>query len=99
MPNDSASAPGAAWKDGALPPAPCALRPMLIQDLWYKNSVVYCVNVETFVDANGDGVGDFEGLMRSLDYLAGLGINCLWLLPFYPSPRRDDGYDVVDYYG
>jgi maltose alpha-D-glucosyltransferase/alpha-amylase len=72
---------------------------MLIQDLWYKNAVVYCVNVETFVDANGDGIGDFEGLMRSLDYLAGLGVTCLWLLPFYPSPRRDDGYDVADYYG
>ncbi|HEY6140798.1 MAG TPA: alpha-amylase family protein [Thermoanaerobaculia bacterium] len=72
---------------------------MLIQDLWYKNAVVYCVNVETFIDANGDGVGDFEGLMRRLDYLAGLGVTCLWLLPFYPSPRRDDGYDVTDYYG
>jgi maltose alpha-D-glucosyltransferase/alpha-amylase len=72
---------------------------VLIQDLWYKNAVVYCVNVETFIDANGDGVGDFEGLMRRLDYLAGLGVTCLWLLPFYPSPRRDDGYDVVDYYG
>jgi maltose alpha-D-glucosyltransferase/alpha-amylase len=72
---------------------------MLIQDLWYKNAVVYCVNVETFVDANGDGVGDFEGLMRRLDYLAGLGVTCLWLLPFYPSPRRDDGYDVADYFG
>ena len=72
---------------------------MLIQDLWYKNAVVYCANVETFMDTNGDGIGDFEGLMRRLDYLAGLGVTCLWLLPFYPSPRRDDGYDVADYYG
>ena len=72
---------------------------MLIQDLWYKNAVVYCLNVETFMDTNGDGIGDFEGLMRRLDYLAGLGVTCLWLLPFYPSPRRDDGYDVADYYG
>jgi len=72
---------------------------MLIQDLWYKNAVVYCINVERFVDANGDGIGDFEGLMRRLDYLAGLGVTCLWILPFYPSPRRDDGYDVADYYG
>ncbi|HYU24991.1 MAG TPA: alpha-amylase family protein [Thermoanaerobaculia bacterium] len=71
----------------------------MIQDLWYKNAVVYCVNVERFVDANGDGIGDFEGLMRRLDYLAGLGVTCLWILPFYPSPRRDDGYDVADYYG
>src|ERR1043165_4394834 len=76
-----------------LRPAPCDPRPMLIQDLWYKNAVVYCANVETFMDTNGDGIGDFEGLMRRLDYLAGLGVTCLWLLPFYPSPRRDDGYD------
>ena len=79
--------------------ARCSLLAMLIQDLWYKNAVVYCVNVETFLDTNGDGIGDFEGLMRRLDYLAGLGVTCLWLLPFYPSPRRDDGYDVADYYG
>ena len=59
---------------------------MLIQDLWYKNAVVYCINVETFMDTNGDGIGDFEGLMRRLEYLAGLGVTCLWLLPFYPSP-------------
>ncbi|MBV8086926.1 MAG: alpha-amylase family protein, partial [Chloroflexi bacterium] len=54
---------------------------------------------QTFFDANGDGVGDFEGLARRLDYLSGLGVTCLWLLPFYPSPRKDDGYDVADYYG
>ncbi|HEV2722000.1 MAG TPA: alpha-amylase family protein [Thermoanaerobaculia bacterium] len=71
----------------------------MITDLWYKNAIVYCLNVETFMDVNGDGRGDFEGLMRCLDYLAGLGVTCLWLLPFYPSPRRDDGYDVADYYG
>jgi len=72
---------------------------MLIQDLWYKNAVIYCLNVETFMDTNGDGVGDFEGLMRRLDYLAGLGVTAIWLLPFYPSPWRDDGYDITDYYG
>lgn len=72
---------------------------MLIDDLWYKNAVVYCLNVETFMDTNCDGYGDFEGLNRRLDYLAGLGVTCIWLLPFYPSPRRDDGYDVTDYYG
>jgi maltose alpha-D-glucosyltransferase/alpha-amylase len=71
----------------------------LINDLWYKNAVIYCINVESFMDTNGDGRGDFEGLMRRLDYLAGLGVTCIWLLPFYPSPRRDDGYDVTDYYG
>jgi maltose alpha-D-glucosyltransferase/alpha-amylase len=71
----------------------------VIHDLWYKNAVIYCLNVETFVDSNGDGVGDFVGLTEKLAYLAGLGVTCIWLLPFYPSPDRDDGYDVSDYYG
>jgi maltose alpha-D-glucosyltransferase/alpha-amylase len=71
----------------------------MIHDLWYKNAIVYCLNVETFVDSNGDGVGDFVGLTSRLDYLAGLGVTCIWLLPFYPSPNKDDGYDVADYYG
>jgi maltose alpha-D-glucosyltransferase / alpha-amylase len=70
----------------------------VINDLWYKNAVIYCLEVGTFMDANGDGVGDFEGLMRRLDYLAGLGVNCVWLMPFQKSPRRDDGYDISDYY-
>jgi maltose alpha-D-glucosyltransferase/alpha-amylase len=72
---------------------------MSIDDLWYKNAVIYCLDVEKYQDANGDGVGDFEGLMRRLDYLAGLGATCVWLQPFYPSPNRDNGYDVTDYYG
>jgi maltose alpha-D-glucosyltransferase/alpha-amylase len=71
----------------------------LIDDLWYKNAVIYCLDVEKYVDGNEDGVGDFAGLTRRLDYLAGLGITCLWLQPFYPSPNRDNGYDVSDYYG
>jgi trehalose synthase len=71
----------------------------VLGDLWYKNAVFYNLDVETYLDADGDGVGDFEGLMRRLDYLAGLGVTCIWLLPFYPSPRRDDGYDVTDLYG
>jgi maltose alpha-D-glucosyltransferase/alpha-amylase len=71
----------------------------VIHDLWYKNAVIYCLNVETFVDSNGDGVGDFVGLSDKLAYLAGLGVTCLWLLPFYSSPNKDDGYDVSDYYG
>ncbi|HSN30073.1 MAG TPA: alpha-amylase family protein [Kofleriaceae bacterium] len=70
----------------------------MIKDLWYKNAVVYCLHVGTFMDSNGDGIGDFEGLMRRLDYLAGLGVTCLWLMPFQKSPRRDDGYDISDYY-
>jgi trehalose synthase len=68
-------------------------------DLWWKNAIVYCLDVETFLDTNGDGVGDFRGLIRQIDYLAGLGVTCLWLMPFYPSPNRDDGYDITDYYG
>jgi maltose alpha-D-glucosyltransferase / alpha-amylase len=71
----------------------------MIDDLWYKNAVIYCLDVEKYVDGNGDGVGDFEGLTRRLDYLAGLGVTCLWLQPFHPSPNRDNGYDVTNYYG
>jgi maltose alpha-D-glucosyltransferase/alpha-amylase len=70
-----------------------------IDDLWYKNAIIYCLDVEKYVDSNGDGIGDFGGLTRRLDYLAGLGITCVWLQPFYPSPNRDNGYDVTDYYG
>jgi len=70
----------------------------MISDLWYKNAVVYCLSVETFMDSNGDGCGDFEGLTRRLDYLHGLGITTVWLMPFQTSPGKDDGYDVADYY-
>lgn len=70
----------------------------MIKDLWYKNAIIYSVQVESFMDANGDGIGDFEGLSRRLDYLAGLGVTCLWLMPFQQSPRRDHGYDISDYY-
>jgi maltose alpha-D-glucosyltransferase/alpha-amylase len=71
----------------------------MIDDLWYKNAVIYCLDVETYLDSNGDGIGDFAGLSTRLDYLAGLGVTCLWLQPFYPSPNRDNGYDISDYYG
>lgn len=71
----------------------------MIEDLWYKNAVIYSLDVETFMDGNGDGIGDFRGLRRRLEYLASLGVTCLWLLPFYPTPNRDNGYDVSDYYG
>src|SRR5438874_8748568 len=71
----------------------------MIDDLWYKNGVFYCLSVGTYMDANGDGVGDFKGLLRRLDYLHGLGITTIWLMPFQPSPHRDDGYDISDYYG
>jgi trehalose synthase len=68
-------------------------------DLWWKSAVVYCLDVETFLDSNADGCGDLPGLTERLDYLGGLGVSCLWLMPFYPSPRKDDGYDITDFYG
>ncbi|WP_353987533.1 alpha-amylase family protein [Ruicaihuangia caeni] len=68
-------------------------------DLWWKSAIIYCLDIETYLDTNGDGVGDLGGLARRIDYLAELGVNCLWLMPFYPSPDRDDGYDVMDFYG
>jgi maltose alpha-D-glucosyltransferase / alpha-amylase len=71
----------------------------MINDLWYKNAIIYCLSVSTYMDANGDGIGDFQGLMRRLDYLHGLGVTAVWLMPFQVSPLRDDGYDVADYYG
>ncbi|MEU7000980.1 alpha-amylase family protein [Nonomuraea sp. NPDC046570] len=67
-------------------------------DLWWKNAVVYCLDVETYKDGDGDGVGDFRGLTQQIDYLHSLGITCLWLMPFFPTPNRDDGYDITDFY-
>ncbi|MDB6146146.1 MAG: treS [Pseudomonas sp.] len=67
--------------------------------LWYKDAVIYQVHVKSFFDSNNDGIGDFPGLIAKLDYIAELGVNTIWLLPFYPSPRRDDGYDIADYRG
>jgi maltose alpha-D-glucosyltransferase/alpha-amylase len=66
-------------------------------NLWYKDAVIYQLHVRTFCDSNGDGIGDFVGLTQRLDYLQELGTNTIWLLPFYPSPLRDDGYDIADY--
>src|ERR1044071_3481103 len=71
----------------------------MIDDLWYKNAIFYCLSVGSYMDSNGDGVGDFKGLLRRLDYLHGLGVTAIWLMPFQPSPFRDDGYDISDYYG
>jgi len=70
----------------------------MIKDLWYKNAVLYCLSVGTYMDANGDGIGDFQGLMRRMDYLSGLGVSAVWLNPFQKSPGRDHGYDVSDFY-
>lgn len=68
-------------------------------DLWWKTAVIYCLDVETFLDWDGNGVGDFEGVTERIDYLAELGVTCLWLMPFYPTANRDDGYDITDFYG
>jgi trehalose synthase len=67
-------------------------------DLWWKNAVFYCLDVETFYDLDGDGCGDLAGLTERIDYLGGIGVSCVWLMPFYKSPNRDDGYDIVDFY-
>ena len=68
-------------------------------DLWWKTAVVYCLDAQTFMDWDGDGMGDLQGLAERIDYLADLGVTCLWLMPFFPTTDRDDGYDITDYYG
>lgn len=65
---------------------------------WYKDAIIYELHIKAFKDGNGDGIGDFKGLMEKLDYLQDLGVTAIWLLPFYPSPLKDDGYDIADYY-
>ncbi len=65
--------------------------------LWYKDAIIYEVPVKSFFDGNNDGIGDFAGLIEKLDYLQGLGVTCLWLLPCFPSPLKDDGYDISNY--
>src|SRR5512145_231542 len=67
------------------------------QALWYKDALIYELHVKSFYDSNGDGIGDFPGLTSKLGYLQELGVTALWLLPFYPSPLRDDGYDIAHY--
>jgi maltose alpha-D-glucosyltransferase/alpha-amylase len=74
------------------------LTPLADDPLWYKDAVIYEVHVKAFFDSNADGIGDFRGLTAKLDYLQDLGVNAIWLLPFYPSPMKDDGYDIADYH-
>lgn len=65
---------------------------------WYRDAIIYQVHIKAFADSDGDGTGDIRGLIGKLDYLQKLGVTAIWLLPFYPSPQRDDGYDIADYY-
>src|ERR1043165_9318348 len=78
-------------------PSPELARLLAAQPLGYKDAIIYQLHVKSFFDANNDGIGDFPGLISKLDYIADLGVNTLWLLPFYPSPRLDDGYDIAEY--
>ncbi|HZT77368.1 MAG TPA: maltose alpha-D-glucosyltransferase [Vicinamibacterales bacterium] len=78
----------------AVLPAPSAAQD---DPLWYKDAIIYQAHVKSFFDSNNDGIGDFPGLTQKLDYLQSLGVTCVWLLPFFPSPLRDDGYDIADY--
>src|SRR5215813_5545119 len=66
--------------------------------LWYKKAIIYEVHIRAFYDSNADGIGDIPGLIEKLPYIQNLGVTCLWVLPMYPSPMRDDGYDIADYY-
>ena len=81
-------------------PIPRSIAPAPMEDpLWYKDAIIYQIHIKSFFDASNDGVGDFAGLLAKLDYIAELGVTAIWMLPFYPSPRRDDGYDIADYRG
>src|SRR5258706_1941266 len=71
----------------------------MTEAIWYKNAVFYQIHIRAFADGNGDGHGDFIGLTQKLDYLHDLGVDCLWLMPMYPSPLADGGYDIADFYG
>ncbi len=83
----------------SLQPALPTTVPLSEDPLWYKDAVIYQLHLKSFFDADNDGIGDFNGLMEKLDYIAELGVTAIWMLPFYPSPRRDDGYDIADYRG
>ena len=93
----SATSPSAAAPSTAAPIT--ASLPAIEDPLWYKDAIIYQLHLKSFFDANNDGVGDFRGLLEKLDYVAELGVTAIWMLPFYPSPRRDDGYDIADYQG
>ena len=78
-------------------PSPELARLLTAEQLWYKDAIIYEVHVRAFADSNADGISDFPGLTGKLDHLADLGVTAVWVLPFYPSPLKDDGYDIADY--
>jgi maltose alpha-D-glucosyltransferase/alpha-amylase len=80
-----------------MPDASKSEKPYAPRPLWYKDAIIYQLHVRAFFDSNGDGIGDFKGLIQKLDYIQDLGVTAIWLLPFYPSPLKDDGYDIADY--
>src|SRR5215210_2147010 len=96
--NTSAGAPETSPMGASSPVSVAALTIWEEDPLWFKDAIVYELPVKAFFDSNNDGMGDFRGLTEKLDYLQQLGVNTLWLLPFYPSPMRDDGYDISDYH-
>ncbi|MGI4977504.1 MAG: alpha-amylase family glycosyl hydrolase, partial [Janthinobacterium lividum] len=83
----------------SISPAELPITPVAEDPLWFKDAVIYQLHLKAFFDGNNDGVGDFPGLIEKLDYIVELGVTAIWMLPFYPSPRRDDGYDIADYRG
>jgi len=85
------------FRDSRVAP-PADVRITETSDLWWKQAVIYCLDVQTFYDGDGDGVGDFSGLSQRVDYLADLGVDVIWLMPFYPTADVDDGYDITDFY-
>ena len=89
---------GSAISTGAASPAPIDRRQQIEHPLWYRDAVIYQLHVRGFFDSNDDGIGDFRGLTAKLDYVQSLGVTAIWLQPFYPSPLRDDGYDIADYH-
>src|SRR5215470_10890868 len=87
-----------AWPQARFPQVAVSRKPGSAADpLWFKDAVIYELHIRAFFDSNGDGVGDLPGLVQKLDYLQDLGVTCVWLLPFFPSPLKDDGYDIADY--
>ena len=88
---------GSTTSTGGASPAPIDAQQQIDNPTWYRDAVIYQLHVRGFFDSNDDGIGDFRGLSQKLDYIQSLGVTAIWIQPFYPSPLRDDGYDIADY--